>query len=346
MMGVNLDITERKQAEAALRASEMEYKEVFDNISVCMFLLDITSDGRFKLAGFNPAEEKAVGLSSEEVSGRFVEDVFAEDFSRRVTANYRRCLEAGAPVEYEDELNLPGGRRYFHSTLIPMRNPAGRIHRIVGVCIDVTDWKQAEGAVRRSLDEIAHLNRVAAMGGLAASLAHELNQPLAAILLNSAAASRFLSGQFPDLARVRNCLNAIAADDERAGEVIQRLRGLLKKGQSQASLVDVNEVVSDALRLVGNDASLRQVSVKFELLPGLPTVLGDRMQLYQVVLNLIVNGLDAVAERPPEDRWVLVRTAEADGAGVELTVEDSGKGIAEAIRPMSLNRFLAPSRRI
>jgi two-component system sensor kinase FixL len=114
---------------------------------------------------------------------------------------------------------------------------------------------------------MAHLNRVAAMGELTASLAHELNQPLAAILLNSQAGSRFLSGQPPNLARVSDCLNSIAVDSGRAGEVIRRLRGLLKKGESQASLVDVNEVVSDALRLVENDTLLRQVSVNFEPLP-------------------------------------------------------------------------------
>ena len=118
--------------------------------------------------------------------------------------------------------------------------------------------KRAEETLRRNLDEIAHLNRVAAMGELAASLAHELNQPLAAILTNAQAASRFLGGKSPDLARVRECLTAIAADDERAGEVIKRLRALLKKGESQASLVDLNEVVSDAIRLVGNDAMLRK----------------------------------------------------------------------------------------
>jgi len=118
-------------------------------------------------------------------------------------------------------------------------------------------------------------------------------------------------------------------DGERAGEVIKRLRGLLKKGESQASLVDVNEVVSDALRLVRNDAALRQVSVEFQPLSGLPPVLGDRIQLYQVVLNLIVNGLEAAAERPPDNRWVLVRAAESEGGGVELTVEDSGRGITE-----------------
>jgi PAS domain S-box-containing protein len=211
-----------------------------------------------------------------------------------------------------------------------LRDAPGSAVRMSGACQDVTDQRRAEAASRQSRDEIAHLNRVAAMGELATSLAHELNQPLAAILLNSQAASRFLSGQPPNLARVRDCLKAIAADDERAGEVIQRLRGLLKKGDSQVSLVYLDEVVSDALRLVGNDAFRRQVSVKFELLPGLPPVLGDRIQLYQVVLNLIVNSFDAVAERSPGERWVLVRTAEADGGGVELTVEDSGKGIAES----------------
>jgi C4-dicarboxylate-specific signal transduction histidine kinase len=209
-----------------------------------------------------------------------------------------------------------------------LRDVAGSPVRVCGACQDVTDQRRAEAASQKSRDEIAHLNRVAAMGELAASLAHELNQPLAAILINSQAASRFLSGKPPNLARVHDCLSAIAADDERAGEVIQRLRGMLKKGESRASLVYLDEVVNDALRLVGNDALLRQVSVKFEPLTDLPPVLGDRIQLYQVVLNLIVNGLEAVAERPPGNRWVLVRTAEGDDGRVELTVEDSGNGVA------------------
>src|SRR4029077_17500994 len=116
-----------------------------------------------------------------------------------------------------DELNLPGGRRYFHSNLIPMRNLRGRIHRIFGVGIAVTDGKQAESAVRRSLDEIAPLNRVAAMGELTASLAHELNQPLAAILSNAQAANRFLNRKSPNFAQVRECLTDIVVVDKRAG---------------------------------------------------------------------------------------------------------------------------------
>ena len=106
------------RAAEALRESD-QYKEVFDNISACMFLIDVTSDGRFKYAGFNPAEEEAVGLTNAEVCGKFVEEVFAEDLAKKLNATYRRCLEAGVPINYEDELDFPSGRRYFNSNLIP-----------------------------------------------------------------------------------------------------------------------------------------------------------------------------------------------------------------------------------
>jgi C4-dicarboxylate-specific signal transduction histidine kinase len=196
--------------------------------------------------------------------------------------------------------------------------------------MDLTEQKLAERKLRRSLDEIAHLNRMAAMGELTASMAHELNQPLAAILSNAQAASRFLAGGSPDLGEVRECLSDIVADDKRAGDVIKGLRRLLKKEEFQASSVDLNEVVSDAIRLVRNDASLRNTAVAFEPCSGLPRVLGDRIQLNQVALNLIMNSLDATAEQSPSDRWVSVRTAESKDGGVQLTVEDSGRGVPES----------------
>jgi signal transduction histidine kinase len=112
----------------------------------------------------------------------------------------------------------------------------------------------------------------------------------------------------------------------------------------QPSLVDLNEVVSDAIRLMGNDVMLRNVSVKVEPFPGLPAVRGDRIQLYQLALNLIMNGLDAVAERSPGDRWVLVRTAKADGGGVELTVEDSGNGVAASDLARVFEPFFSTKR--
>jgi PAS domain S-box-containing protein len=144
------NITERKQAEAALGESRQRYKEVFDVTSECIFLLDVTPDGRFKFAGFNPAEEKAVGFSSGEVLGKFIEEVVDEPVASGVITNYRRCLEAGALISYEEELVLPVGSRYFHTNLVPVRNAAGRIYRIVGLARDITGFRQAGEALRVS----------------------------------------------------------------------------------------------------------------------------------------------------------------------------------------------------
>jgi len=137
------DITGRKLAEAALQESQQRFKEVFDFTSDCIFLIDVTSDGRFKFAGFNAAEEKAVGFSSAAASGKFIEEVVSEQVANEVYAHYRRCLELGTVMSYEEELALPIGRRYFHSNLIPVRNAAGRIYRIVGVASYITGYKQA-----------------------------------------------------------------------------------------------------------------------------------------------------------------------------------------------------------
>jgi PAS domain S-box-containing protein len=144
------DMTERKQAETALRESRQRYKEVFDITSECIFLIDVTTDGRFKFAGFNPAEEKAVGFSSAEVAGRFIEEVLSEQAANGVIAHYRHCLELGTVISYEEELALPIGRRYFHTNLIPVRDATGRISRIVGMARDITGYKRAEEALRMS----------------------------------------------------------------------------------------------------------------------------------------------------------------------------------------------------
>jgi PAS domain S-box-containing protein len=148
--GITFDITERKQAEIALRETELRYKELFENTSDCIFLIDVTPDHRFKIAGFNPAEEKATGISSVDAAGKFVEDLFSFEITQAVTSNYRRCLEANDTISYEEAIDLSSGRHYFHTILIPVRNRARQIHRLVGVARDITALKEAEAAVRES----------------------------------------------------------------------------------------------------------------------------------------------------------------------------------------------------
>jgi C4-dicarboxylate-specific signal transduction histidine kinase len=190
--------------------------------------------------------------------------------------------------------------------------------------------RAAELKVRKAQDELAHMNRVSSMSELAASIAHELNQPLAAILSNAQAAQRLLARTPPDLAEVRDALGAIVDDDRRAGKVIQQIRAMLRKTDPQVVAQDLNELVREVARLLASAALLHGATLRIELAPGLPRVGGDGIQLQQVLLNLIVNALDAVTRRPPDARLVVVQTRVADRGRLELAVTDSGEGVAAA----------------
>ncbi|WP_433933502.1 response regulator [Sorangium cellulosum] len=198
--------------------------------------------------------------------------------------------------------------------------------------------RAAELRVQKAQNELAHLNRVSAMSELAASIAHELSQPLAAILSNAQAADRLLAQTPPDIVDARAALSDIAADDRRAGMIIQRMRAMLRKGELSVAALDLGEIVREVTRLVASAALLAGTTVRIELAPGLPCVRGDGVQLQQVLLNLLVNALDAVSRRPPEARLVVVRTRPADAGHVELSVADSGEGIPQA----DLERIFEP----
>jgi two-component system sensor kinase FixL len=203
---------------------------------------------------------------------------------------------------------------------------------------DISARKRAEAEARRHLDEIAHMDRVAALGELASSLAHELNQPLTAILTNAQAARRFLAATPADLDELRECLEDIVKNDRRAGEVIRRMRPLLKKGGPAELLpLNLNDLAQNVLALVSNDALLHRVSIETVPAPALPVVYGDGIQIQQVILNLLVNAITAAATGPPAGRRVTVWTAAAN-TYADLSVRDSGKGISEA----DLDRLFEP----
>ena len=167
------------------------------------------------------------------------------------------------------------------------------------------------------------------MGELTASLAHELNQPLTAILNNAQVAQRLLAAEAVDVAEMREILNDIVSDDKRAADVIRRLRLLLKKGDLEYVSLDLNEVVTEVARLVMSDAAIRNISMRLETAADLPRVRGDRVQLQQVVLNLVLNGLDAMREPGSREGSLVIRTL-SDGAGlVGVAVQDAGPGISQ-----------------
>lgn len=186
---------------------------------------------------------------------------------------------------------------------------------------------RAELEARLRREELAHMTRVATMGELTASLAHEINQPLAAILSNAQAAQRLLDTGGTGVEEIREILADIAADDQRAGEVIRRMRTLLRKGESNPTDLDVNELVDEVAGLVRGEMILQDVSLVLDLSPEPRLVHGDRVQLQQVLLNLIMNALDAMKETSGGNRRVVVRTAVADARSVEVSIQDGGVGV-------------------
>jgi signal transduction histidine kinase len=198
--------------------------------------------------------------------------------------------------------------------------------RMIGVSMDITDRKRTEEAMNNQREELAHISRVTTLGELSGALAHELNQPLAIMLSNAQAAQRLLARDPPDLPEVRDILSDIVREDRRAGEVIQRMRDLLRRGETKLAPQDMNRLVSDVLTLLHSDLLDRGVAIERDLSPDLPEVLGDRVQLQQVILNLLVNAGDAMRHLPVGARTVNISSGMHQGR-VCVTVRDHGNGI-------------------
>lgn len=235
----------------------------------------------------------------------------------------------GGTYQLEYRLRLPDGTtRWIAGRGRVECDAGGRPIRMRGAARDVTARKHSEAETLLLRDEIAHVGRVSMLGQLASALAHEINQPLAAILNNAQAAELFLQHTPPDLDEVRAILSDIRKDDQRAGMVIDRMRGLLKRHSLDARPIDVSELVGEVTTLVRADSVTRRVRLDVEVPGDLPSISGDRVHLQQVLLNLIINGMDALHETKADERRVIVG-ARADGENaIEIAVRDSGPGMS------------------
>ena len=205
--------------------------------------------------------------------------------------------------------------------------PLEQLYLVGEVVANALQRAQAEREVGRLRQQLAHIGRVSALGELSASLAHELNQPLMAILNNAYVAQQLLAATAPNLGELRELLDDIVADDQRAATVISRLRALLKKGELDHVPLDLNALVGEVAELVKSDMVLRHVPMTLDLDPDLPHVRGDRVQLQQVMLNLVLNGVEAMEAPNGRDPVLVVRTSRADADAVRVAIEDSGSGI-------------------
>jgi len=236
-------------------------------------------------------------------------------------------------VEYR--VLLPDGRmRWAASQGYLELDGRGQPVRLQGVTMDITHRKTAELEAQARRNEVTHLLRAASLGELSSALAHELNQPLTAILSNAQAAQLILAHDNPDLQEIQDILRDIVADDKRAGEVIRRLRSLLQKGEFQPQPLEANELIQDVLGLLNHDLVAHSVRVVTELDSELPSIRGDRVQLQQVLINLILNAVDAMMERARNARTLTLRSSRIEGGQVRISVADSGSGIAPGSEEM------------
>jgi PAS domain S-box-containing protein len=239
-----------------------------------------------------------------------------------------RARQERTDFDCEHRLLLPDGSvRYLHVVAHALEKAESGDLEFVGAVMDVTERKRAEQALHRTQAELAHVSRVTTLGELLASIAHETNQPLAAIVADASASLNRLAAADPDLEQVRDALNAIVADGHRAGDVIQRIRQLATKTDPCRAPLDLNDVIRGVVPLIVAEVRHHQVSLRVELAPTLPSVPGDRVQVQQVIINLVINGIEAMAPVADRTRELVIRSRPHDGDQVLVAVEDAGIGI-------------------
>jgi PAS domain S-box-containing protein len=272
------------------------------------------------------------GLSAEDTAGSgWTAAVHPEDH-QRFLKKWHASLATGEPFEAELRVRCAanGDYRWLLARGVPLRDKHGKILRWYGVLTDIEDRKRAEQEHERvhQLElELAHINRVGVMGELAASIAHEVNQPLAGIVSNGSACLRWLAGDPPDVQEVREAVRDIVRDGKRAGDVIAHIRALTKRTAPAREKLDLNDTVQEVLALVGDEAKKNSVRLRSDFANDLGPVAGDRVQLQQVVLNLVMNAVEAMSGVEDRRRELFIRTRKVDADHVQVSVEDSGPGL-------------------
>jgi PAS domain S-box-containing protein len=328
----NNDITERKQAEGALRRSDAYLTEAQRLSLTGSFGWKVSSgelfwsDETFRIFGYDRTTKPSLEL--------IIQRTHPTD-AARVRQLIDRASRDGRDWEIEHQLLMPNGTiKSAHVVARAVRDESGSVE-FVGAIMDVSAAKRAEQELRQAQAELAHVSRVTALGELTASIAHEVSQPIAGVVSNAEAASRWLAGEPPNLDKVREVLGQIVNDGMRAGDVIHRIRALIKKAPPRMARVDVNEAVRDIATLARSELLGHGVSLQTQLATGLPLIEGDRIQLQQVILNLTLNAVEAMSGVDEGAREMRISTAREASNGVLVTVRDSGPGLD----PQSVDRL-------
>jgi PAS domain S-box-containing protein len=314
--GIVEDITEHKRVEGELRA-------FLENSPSPIFLKD--RHGRYLYV--NKEFKRALRVSEEQIKGKRDDEIFSAEQAAGFQTNDRRVLEAGVPMEFEELAVQEDGQHTSIVHKFPLFNAEGEVYALGGIATDITERKRAQKELLILKDVLARVSRLTTMGELAASIAHEINQPLTAVTNNSNACLRLLADRNLEPEVLRRALEEIVADGARASAVITRIRAFMKKAPVEKGELDINEVIHEVLALVTHELHENGIVLERRLTKGLPLVMGDRVQLQQVLLNLMMNGIEAVAAIKTRPRLLSVQTRVDKSGNVLVAIRDSGTGL-------------------
>jgi PAS domain S-box-containing protein len=320
------EMIERKRVEAALQRSETYQAEAQRLSHTASWAWNVStgdifwSQEHFRIFGLDPEKVKPSYPS-------FLQYIHREDRDS-VQQNFDMSVRKNSDYEMDFRILLPDGTiKYIHSLAHPAFNESGELIEYIGTIIDNTERKQIDEALQKAQTELAHVSRVTTLGEMTASIAHEVNQPLGAIVTNGYACLRFLSRNSPDLDEAQEAVEAMISDGLRASEVIKRIRGLLKKSAPTKAPLDINETIQEVIVLAASEMAKNQIQLKTTLEADLPSVMGDRIQLQQVILNLVLNSKDAMSSAGWQPRNLLISSEKTKPDEVMVAVQDTGTGL-------------------
>jgi PAS domain S-box-containing protein len=338
-LNLSAEMLRRRRTEEHLRRSEAYLADAQKLSHTGSWAFDVasrriihSSEEFRRLFGFDPAV--AVPDPDE-----WVRRIHPDDRERAIEIMVQGMRER---TDHEADYRIvhPDGTvKYIHAVAHPVLSPAGDLVEIVGTSVDMTERKRAEEARLDAQNKLTHANRVSAMGQLTASIAHEVNQPLAATVTNAQAALRWLDSRPAKLEEVREALARIVKDGNRAGDVIRHIRDLIKKAPPREDRLEINGAIREVIEFTRAEAAKNHVQVQVQLADGLPLIRGDRVHLQQVVLNLIINAMEAMGGIREGARELLITATKAEDGSVLVTVRDSGPGLAPATRERLFESF-------